>query len=44
MTTSFFCKNFKKDDLICELCIINKTYIDVQNVSCNSCFAPVINK
>lgn len=37
------CKNFKVGNIICELCIANKTYIDIQNVDCQSCFKPEIN-
>ena len=40
MTMKYLCKNFKKNNLICELCMINKTYIDIQNVDCQSCFSP----
>lgn len=44
MTTKYMCKNFQKDNIICELCIINKTYIDIQNVECQSCFEPEFNE
>lgn len=38
--TKYPCKNFKKGYMPCELCVINKTYIDLQNVECQSCFEP----
>ena len=43
MTTKYFCKNFNKENLICQLCVANKTYIDIQNVDCQSCFSPDLN-
>ena len=43
MITKYFCKNFQQGNVICELCLINKTYIDIQNVDCKSCFEPEIN-
>ena len=42
-TKKFRCKNFKKDYTICELCVANKTYIDIQNTECQSCFKPDLN-
>ena len=36
--TKFNCKNFKKGYIPCELCKINKKYIDLQNADCESCF------
>ena len=41
--TNYRCKNFKKGYTKCELCIINKTYIDLQNADCQSCFEPELN-
>lgn len=41
--TNYRCKNFKKGYMECELCIINKTYIDLQNADCQSCFEPELN-
>lgn len=43
MITKYSCKNFKSGNIICELCVINKTYIDIQNSECTSCFEPEIN-
>ena len=44
MPTKYKCKNFKKDYIICELCVINRKYIDLQNADCVSCFAPELNE
>lgn len=44
MITRYMCKNFQKDNMTCELCIINKTYIDIQNVECQSCFEPELTE
>lgn len=41
--TKYPCKNFKRGYMPCELCVINKTYIDLQNADCNSCFEPDMN-
>lgn len=32
------CINYKPGYIPCELCIINKEYIDLQNAKCVSCF------
>ena len=32
------CINFKKGNINCELCIINKLYVDLQNSNAKSCF------
>ena len=42
--TNYHCKNFKKGNMTCELCIINKRYIDLQNADCESCFEPDLNR
>lgn len=40
MKTNFNCKNFRPGYSFCELCRINKKYIDLQNNECKSCFEP----
>lgn len=40
MKTSFQCANFKPGYVTCELCRINKRYIDLQNAELVSCFEP----
>ena len=40
--TQYKCKNYRAGYIHCELCSINKTYIDLQNAECNSCFAPLL--
>ena len=40
---TYYCKNFKKGYTFCELCIINRRYIDLQNADCQSCFEPLLN-
>jgi len=37
------CKNFRKGYIPCELCVINKTYAELQKVECQSCFKPETN-
>ena len=32
------CINFKEGNITCELCIVNKEYINLQNSNCKSCF------
>ena len=41
--TNYHCKNFKKGHMTCELCIVNRRYIDLQNANCESCFEPDLN-
>lgn len=36
------CKNFRKGNVTCELCIINKEYINLQLANCKSCFEALI--
>ena len=43
MFTNYHCKNFKKGYMTCELCVINRRYIDLQNSNCCSCFEPDLN-
>lgn len=38
----FKCKNFIKGYIPCELCVINKEYIDFQNANMVSCFEPLL--
>lgn len=40
--TKYKCKNYKEGYTPCELCLIHKTYIDLQNTECHSCFAPLL--
>ena len=40
MRTYLNCKNFKAGNIICEMCIINKKYVDLQNSKCISCLEP----
>lgn len=42
MLKNYKCANFIKGNTNCELCIINRTYIDLQNTDCQSCFKPLI--
>lgn len=44
MGTKYMCKNFQRNYTVCELCVINKTYIDIQNCECQSCFEPELNE
>lgn len=39
----YSCKNFKKGYIPCEMCVINKTYVEIQQVDCKSCFSPDLN-
>lgn len=36
------CANFRKGFFNCEICIINKDYVHLQNTKCQSCFKPII--
>lgn len=38
MKINFNCKNFKPGYTFCELCVLNKRYVDLQNSDCKSCF------
>ena len=38
MFTNYRCKNFRRGHTTCELCLINRRYIDLQNANCISCF------
>ena len=42
--TKYKCKHFKAGYMPCELCVIHKTFIDLQNADCNSCFAPLLTE
>ena len=44
MNTNYKCKNFRPGHMFCELCVINKRYIDLQNTECVSCFEPELNE
>ena len=40
MITKYKCKNYRPGYMFCELCVLEKRYIDFQNANCNSCFEP----
>lgn len=37
------CKNFRKGYVPCEMCVLNKTYVVLQQTDCKSCFQPETN-
>lgn len=38
------CKKFRRGYIPCEMCVINKTYVALQQVNCKSCFEPELNE
>lgn len=40
----YHCKNFRRGYIPCELCVINKTYAELQKVECQSCFSPLVDE
>lgn len=39
----YLCKNFRRGYIPCEMCVINKTYVELQKADCKSCFEPDTN-
>lgn len=37
------CANYRPGFINCELCVLNKEYINLQNTNCKSCFKSVLN-
>lgn len=44
MLTNYHCKNFRRGHMTCELCLINRKYVDLQNTECVSCFEAELNE
>lgn len=36
------CANYREGNINCELCIINKLYVDLQNSNAESCFKSIV--